>query len=500
MARGSIRRIPCTKILTQQQVSDIHNATMRILRETGVSVRERAALEMLADNGCQVDFEKQVVRMDETFVMDAVARVPREYILRALTPEENCVISTETMVVTPAPGMKSVDLNTWETYVPSRKEYYDYMRVLNGLDEVDMHTAFPWAGFTQTPQCMCMIESFAAKARCSGKAIWEGNVMDNYRFIVKMAQALDIDVWVNTNPTSPLTFMKETVELMRYLCEAGMPFSITSGPIPGVTAPVTLAGTIALNNADVLAANAIAQTIRPGTRVIGGSLICILNMRTSSPQFANAFSQLAESALTQIWKGYGIPSMSTCVGWSNAKMLDYQAGYEINSAFTTMALTGASVVSYVGGITAELTAHPVKAVIDNDIVKLIRRVLQGVDINEDTLGLDMIQELGFAPTSYLGEEHTVEYFRQEISQAQVADLSIEENWVKAGKPTIIDHAKQRMREILEKETFRLDAEKEQKLEAILNEAREYYRANGSISDEEWEIYQAAIRSDTYPFA
>lgn len=496
--RGTKIQIPRASVLTPEQEQEIHEAAMKILKNTGVKVCDPGTRELLLKQGCRV--EGEAVFMDEAFIMEALEKHPHTFTIRALERKNDCCISNDTFVVTPAPGTRSVDTESWEPQMPSRKDFYDYMRLIDMLDEVDMHTAFPWAGFAGVPDCMSLLENVAAKLRTGSKAIWEGSVRDNYKYLIRIAKELDIDVWVNTNPTSPLTFFKENLQAMRALSEADMVYSITSGPLPGVSSPVTIAGAVALNIADILAGNAIAQTYRAGTRVIAGAMILAVNMRTGVPLFANATSHLAESAMVQMCRRYGLPIATNSVGWSNSKMLDYQAAYETTAALTTMVWSGTSIAPFVGGLCSELTAHPLKAVIDNDIVKLLRRVQEGITLDEEHLALDLIESVGFAPSSYLAEEHTVEFYQEEQSQSRVADNSAINDWIKAGKPTILDHARTEMERLLKKSGYVLEPEKECILEKILEEARHKYREQGLIDDREWENYRQSIQASAYPFA
>lgn len=493
MSRGAIEGISYWNILSEKDVQKLHGSALKILEKTGVKVDSEDILGMLADKGCRVDRAAHAVYMHEDFVLDALSKHPHGFVLRAVCPENDCYFKAgKSMIVTTAPGRSTVDITTWKPHMPSKQEFYDYISLINGLDYIDMHTAFPWAGFEGVPECMQLIEGFAAKLRCGHKALWEGSMVGNHRYIIQMAKAFGTEVWMNTNPTSPLTFSADCLEIMCACCENDMPFSITSGPLPGVSSPVTIAGTLALNIADILAGNAIAQTLKPGSRTIAGSLILALDMKTGGPQFANAVSFLAEAAFAQMWRYYDIPCAVNSIGWSNSKTIDYQAAYETTMAFALQAAAGATVLPFAGGLTAELTAHPLKAVIDNDVAQLVRRIIHGFQINEDTLALDLIDEMGFAPTSYLAEEHTLEYFRSERSYSSVSDMSNIAQWLDKGRPTILDHAQEKMDRILAGESRQITAEQEKAIAAVLDEAREHYRSTGAISEKEWQIYQGVM--------
>lgn len=502
MAKGIKCDFDFLNVLSREKLARIQDGTLSILQNTGVKIMHRPTLELLAEQGVQVDFAREVAKMSENFIMDSLAKAPSAFTLKAREQDSDCnFVSGGSIIMTTAPGRHTVDLDTWETREPTRKELYDYMRVVDSLEHVDMACAFPWAGLAGVPECMGLIEILAAKIRVSTKGLWEGSLMDNYLFNTKLAQATGVDLWHNTNPTSPLTFYKESVEQIKHLSLNKQVFSITSGPLLGASAPATIAGALALNNADILAANAIAQLYQPGTRTLAGGMILVLDMRTATPAFANAGGYLAESAFSQIWRNYGLPSTSNSPGWSNSKMIDYQAAYETTMGAVTMAFSGATAIAFAGALTAELSGHPVKAIIDNDIIGMIKRILQGIDVDDETLACELIDEVGFAPNTYLAEEHTVNWFAHESFMPAVADRLPLENWLAGGKKSLVDHGRERMAEILQKHKQKtLSATQEQSIEDVLNEARTYYRKTGAISDTQWKEYQASIASPNYPYA
>jgi trimethylamine--corrinoid protein Co-methyltransferase len=490
------------KVLSQSDVESIHHGSLKVLKETGVKIQDKETLEMLAEYGCKIDLSNQVAKFPEKLIMDCLEKAPSSFVLKAREDENNCLISSGgPFISAPAPGLQSVDLDTWEPKKPTRKDFYDYMRIIDALPNYDMQVGFPWAGFEGVPACMQLLESCAAKFRVSSKPNWEGTIDDCYFYNTKMAKALDVDLWQNTNPTSPLTFQKETVEQMKYFTQNDMPFSMCSGPVMGVSGPATIAGTLTLNNADILAGNVIAQLFNEHSRLLAGSMIMTINMRTASPIFANVANFLADSAFNQMWAYYGLPTLCNLSGWSNSKMLDYQAAYETVIGATMSILSGASVLAFGGGLTAELTGHPVKAIIDNDIIGMMKRTLKGIEVTDDTLALDVINEVGFAPASYLAELHTSEWWRNDIYTPEVADMLTIKEWVGKGKKTIIDHGRQRMEEILQTHKIKeLQPDKEQAIEDVLREARETYRKRGLITDDEWKLYMKDISSPNYPYA
>ena len=132
---------------------------------------------------------------------------------------------------------------------------------------------------------------------------------------------------------------------------------------------------------------------------------------------------------------------------------------------------------------------------------MVGRFLQGVDVNEETLAVDIIHAVGPIPGMFLNQAHTRKWWKREQFLPKVADRLTPPEWVKAGKKSILDHGRERMEEILatHKPTL-LSPQQEQTIEDILKDARQYYRKKGMISDEEWTLYQKDLGSPNYPYA
>jgi trimethylamine--corrinoid protein Co-methyltransferase len=500
--QGLTRNLKILDVLSQSQVEQIHLGTLEVLQRTGVKFHDEKALDILAQHGCQVDAANKLVRIPEKLVMDCLSKCPDSFIVKAREPENSCqMTSGKTSYIAPSPNLKSVDLDTWEPKEPTREEFYNYVRVIDSLPNADLQTCFPFFGFTKVPQYMRILESNAAKLRVSTKAQWEGTLGDNYKWNIEMARVTDQDIMQLANPTAPLTFFKETIDHVYYYTEKKVPFSFCSGPMLGASGPATIAGSLVVNNADALAGIIFAQLLSPGSRVWVGSMLMSLDMKTCVPIFGDVGNFLCDAAFNQMWRHYKIPCFGTASAWSSSKTIDYQAGYEMAMALLIEALSGASCMTFFGGITAELVGHPVKAILDDDIAGIVKRFLLGVDVSEETMALDLIHQIGPVPGNFLGEEHTRDWWRKETYIPRVADRSNLNVWLQTGKNKAIDYARQRMEEILQTHKIKLlPANQENAIEDILNEARRYYRERGLISDDEWKIYQGDIHSPNYPYA
>ena len=206
-------------------------------------------------------------------------------------------------------------------------------------------------------------------------------------------------------------------------------------------------------------------------------------------------------AFNQYWRYYGIPCWSNAASWSSSKTIDYQAGFEQSLALLSQCLSGATVISYQGGMYAELYASPVKAVIDDDVVGMVKRLMRGIDTSREGLSVELIQETGPIPGSFMDSDETLENWREECYVPSVASRTSYTEWKASGEKSILESAENRMKNLLEKHTVpSISPEQEQQLEDILQDARNWYRKTGRITEEEWKIYQEDLCSPDYPYA
>jgi trimethylamine--corrinoid protein Co-methyltransferase len=276
---------------------------------------------------------------------------------------------------------------------------------------------------------------------------------------------------------SPLAWSDAAINSEMRSVEAGVPLVICGGSVWGASAPATIAGELVTNIAETMGPLILAQLISPGHPVMPGSFSFPMNMRSGDPLFCNISTALATAALTQFWRRHRVPAFLVEAGIPNSKCMDFQTGYEKGMNGLAQALSGAAVVLLHGTVFGELTAHPVQAIMDDDIAGMIGRFLEGITVDAETLAIELIEEVGPVPGFYLDKEHTRKWWKREQFVPPVADTSNLQVWLKGGKKTTIDLAKKKMDEILEthKTSIPLTPSQEEDIERILQDARAYYK-------------------------
>lgn len=497
---GFSRNFKPLEILTDEQVQAIHRGTLDVLQKTGLRIEHEKGLKVFEENGCDVDFDESRVRFPPGLVEECLRKAPSAFRVKARDSGNDMIWGGNTSYFQPIPGQQTIDLDTWDVRDPTRQEFYDTVKVLDALENVHLVPWYtPWFGFKNVPSVMAMLEGFAARLRNSSKFVCANYQKGCEVFMIKMAKALGIEYKSTMAAAPPLTFYGDAIQNGFRILEAGFPLQIVSGATYGGTSPATIAGSVIENNAEIIGGIIFAQLVEPGSRVIAQDFSFPMDMVTGSPAFGAIGISLHMAAFNQIWRKYDIPTDAG--NYHASKMIDYQGGYEKAIMTYTAAITGTHTIWNQGALYGEKAFHPVQAIIDDDLVGMIGRFIEGVKVDEETLAVDLIDETGPIPGMYLNKAHTREWWKREQFVPKVADRYAYPEWKRKGKKSLVDHAKERMAEILEKhEPKPLTDDEEDAIENILQEARKYYRKEDMISEKEWKKYQADLESSGYPFS
>ena len=231
------------------------------------------------------------------------------------------------------------------------------------------------------------------------------------------------------------------------MAKAGVPIEIMPMPFPGSMTPVTLAGTIVQFNAEILSALVLAQALGPGVPINYTTYGGVMDMHFAAHSFGAPEVAIYSAAAAQLSNWYGVPN-NLVTGISDSKVPDAQAAYE--KALTTLVpcLAGADSTSLIGGeLDFGLSANYEQLVIDDEIAGQILRIVRGFEVNEETLALDVIRDVG-PGGHYLGTDHTRRCFRQELWVPSLSDRSAWGVWEAGGKKDILVRARERVEGLL----------------------------------------------------
>lgn len=496
MIKGFTRRFKPLELLTEEEIESIHRGALYVLAKTGMRVEHERTLQLCADGGCQVDLEERRVRFPPAVVEECIRRCPSSYVLKARNPDLDLMIGGDTMYFMQGMGMRYLDLDTRATRPATATEHREAMIVADALENTHLADGvFFYMEREGIPPIMVMLENLASSLRYSAKAQQFGYQKDCSIFAIKMAEALGINLDAELDTVSPLTIFGDTLEAAYRYVEAGIPIQPTVSITMGSEGPVTKAGSIVLSVAMVMAWAVITQLIRPGAPMSVQHGNGPMHMRSGGVIFGTVDGALSSAMMNQMLRRYRIPSCASAGFSSNAKAIDYQVAYEKSLGALIDALSGNHLQIFQGGSRGELSYHPVLSILDDDVAGWIGRFLEGVTTTDETLAIDLINQVGPIPGHYLSTAHTRKWWRQEQWLPQSADLEAYPVWVRSGKKDALALAQERMDDILANhKPTPLKAEHEQAVEDIVGAARQFYRDGGAISDTEWSAYMTTLAS------
>ena len=500
--KGFTRNFPPLKILTEEQVGAIYRGILAVLEQTGIKFESEKALKLFAENGCKVNFQTHVVRFPPALVEECLRKAPSSFCVKARDPKDDLIIGGDTVYFRASVGMRAVDLDTGERYRPTLKENIDGVKVLDALDNTHHLDAYcPYADIEGIPAIMQYTINAACRFKYSTKIARTAHVAGSGQFSMKMAHVCGMDINANMEASPPLTWYKDAIENAFWVCEvpeySHFPILFADGDIMAATAPATFAGSLVTSSAEIISGIAMAQLIQPGKPVVASHFVFPMDMRYGHPGFGRIENALHNVGFNQVWRRIGIP-IYNCAGstFSLAKNIGYQTGADKMQNLIISALSGANVIAVTGGLFAELTWSPELAVLDNDLCGAVGRFIEGFEVSDETLAIDLIDEIGPIPGMYLDKEHTRKWWKKEFYIPQVMDALPYDAWVKKGKKNALDYAKERVKEILatHEVSVPLTEEQDKKIDNTIEEAMVYYREKGMLSEQDvtncrktWEL-------------
>jgi trimethylamine--corrinoid protein Co-methyltransferase len=436
-------------ILSQDEVRTIHHATLRILSEVGVILGDAEARTLLFDHGARESHGRVCLPPD--LVEACLKRCPSQVTLRGRG--EQVTLGTGKLHVHNLGGARDVlDAPGADLRPATARDVAHSARLLDALDNVT--TITPFYTPRDVPPSVMTSTMFDQTVRHTLKPI-NGPGVQTQAEVRRLAEMIRVvfgespAVSLAVSPISPLSFPQNIVQAILEIARSGLPFGPLPCPNAGATAPMSLAGALAQQNAEILASVVLAQLVAPGLPVIYCGRLAVLNMRSGAPIWGNPEIGLASAATVQIGHHYNLPVNVyglACSGYA----IDIQNGYERALNAVVPALAGADELSGVGEMAGGILSSDVQMVIDNEIMGMVQRVRRGFTVDEDTLALEVIAQVMDSTRNFLAELHTVKYLRGgEVWQGRLAVQEIGwEIWRDAGRPNVIERAQHEVERIL----------------------------------------------------
>lgn len=447
------------KVLSKADIATVQEATLKVLEKVGVIFEDEEVQKLFKREGAAVN--GSIVKIPPEMVKEAIERCPPNVVLKARNPERSVKLGKGKVHYTNGFGATFVlDLNNGKCRKAQLKDLENFTKISDYLENV--HYCIKEVIPQDIPPHLSDLYAASVLLKNTDKHIHISiDIVENVDkitdAIIRMA-----DIAANNNkdsekpifslgccPTTPLKYTRDaTVKLVKAV-KRNIPFLIVSGAMAGSTAPVTLAGTLLVQNAEVLAGIVLTQLINPGTPVIYGSFSSPTEMHSAKQILGCPETALLNAATAQLCKSYNIPFGYGTGGIADSPVLDVQAGFEKMLTVLFSSLAGVEVIhDGVSGLlgTAMIASYE-QLIIDNEICNMINRGLSGIRVSEETLALNLIKEVG-PGGEYITTDHTLQNFRKEFYLSRITNKMSAGEWLEHGGKGIIENAREKVKEIL----------------------------------------------------
>ena len=465
------------RFLSEKALDQIEETAYRLLDEVGISLQHDTAIEMLHGQGCRVE-------KDRVFVPPDIV----QWALDNVTAHTEVFNRDGSLAFTFGDGRVRfhngggqpfvLDLDTGESRPALLRDIADATRLLDALPNVDEIT--PLFGAQDVPPELMFVASTEAMLRNTRKPVSAAAIErpEDVPYVVEMAAACcggmesfrkHPTMSISVSPVSPLTFPENIAAAIIAVAKSGAPFHPLPSPSLGATSPITMAGALAQQHAEILASFVLAAATRPGTPVLYCSRIGSIDVRTAMSTWGGPEIGMTGACAAQLAHRLALPCDSYGLATDSA-WLNPQFAYERLANALVPALAGVDILSGVG-MTGGLEGSLETAVMDDEIISIIKHIVAGVEVSEEALAFEVMREVIPSDGVFLGERHTVQQMRKGAiwipGVSERVGGSLEDTGV-----GVVARAKARAKEILQThEVEPLSDDTSRQLDEIMERAR-----------------------------
>ena len=460
--------------ITSAQVDAIHNATLRILAETGISVKHTGARDLLSAHGARV--EKERILIPPELVEKCIAEAGKRVSIRGRGGAVKTLGDGNLYFHNLGGARDVIEADTGKKHIATVQDIVDSTRLLDALE--NCHTVTPFFTPQDVPGDLMSLAMYRHAMPNTVKPLQGPGVQypAEARAAVRMAEVIgqpDEVLTLAVSPVSPLTIPDHEVDAIFEIALLGIAFGPLPCPTAGATAPMSIAGALAQQNAEVLMCVVLAELIRPGLPIIYCGRLAMMEPRTGISVWGGVELALASAGTVQLGHRYGFAV--NVYGFStNAHSLDIQSGFERGLNAVIPALVGADELSGIGEMEAGVSGSFAQMVADNEFASSILRARKGFDVNEDTLAVELFGPVMDGSRNFLGQKHTMRYLKAgEVLLTKLSERGTWETWERDGRKEFARNAQAEAERILrEHQVAPLEEAQERELDKILAAAEE----------------------------
>jgi trimethylamine--corrinoid protein Co-methyltransferase len=443
-------------LLSQEQVERTHTASLEILQDVGLLVRNEKARTIFQEHGCKVNVETQIVTFPPPVIEKFRAMLPATFTFYGREPKYDRTLPKDGPVL--VTGSSAPDIIDPVTGRPRRARSDDIARIAQLIQELPAYDIFSISTLAEDalPGQFTLARLYPSLKHCLKPIRSTTKDMDDAAAVMQLLYALAGSAEAyRQRPfvthhycpvVSPLTMDQLSTEAVIFFSEAGLPVYPSIVPNAGLTSPMSMAGTLVQGNAEFLAISVLMQMVREGTPTIYATLPTVADMRTGAYASGGIECGMLHMAFAQMARFYNVPC-GGYIGLSNSKINDAQSGYETGMSSVAGVLAGVDMLNMGGLLDALKVFDFAKAVIDDEIAQMLKRLVRGIAFSEEELALQVIAQIK-PGGSFMMSPHSIKRMKSEALLPRLADREAREVWEKKGSLDTHARAMLRVNEIL----------------------------------------------------
>lgn len=462
-------------VLSNEDIQQIHEATVDILSNCGVKILYPPMLAFLKERGMAVDEQNAIVRFSRASLEDALVGTPKQFEVFNREAQPAFVLGDRKPKI--AAGHNAVfwlDSETGQTRSSTVADVELFARICQELENIDM------IGIPVMPQDVANPQ---ATLPCAVRAVIANSTKPIYfstdshkanRACIDLIQAafsgnLQEQVYgiSQLSPTSPLFWEHGVCEAIMDTVPTGVPIAILPEPIAGFTAPFTLAGLVTMNNAECLSGLVMIQLLRRGTKFLYANSWTTFDMRAAAALVGSTETTLCRIAGAQMAHFYNLPCHTTAPNSDNHAHDEQNAWEKTFSQFCAIA-AGNDLVVNCGMFATGMTCSHEQLLMDEEITAMARRIAAGITVNSETIAADLIKQIGPQGESYLMADHTLRWLRSdEYVKPRVSVRGNRATWEAQGAKDTYQIAREKVRQMAQLQPKPLPAQTQARLDEII---------------------------------
>ncbi len=445
--------------LSERDKGRIHRAALDMLERIGLSDAIPSCVELVTAAGGTLNGEGRLL-FPRALVKDNLAKAARHFTLHAFDPERDLEPSGKKVYFgTAGAAVHIVDAETGAYRESTLADLYDIARLVDKMDHIHFFQRPIVLRDMTEPRELDLNTCYAAVAGTSkhvGTSFFQPEHVDEAIQMLHLIAGGE-DKW-RARPfvsmstcfvVPPLNFAEDACRCLEAAVRGGMPILLLAAGQAGATSPAALAGAVAQEVAEVLAALVYVNLISPGHPCIFGSWPFVSDLRTGAMSGGSGEQALLSAACAQMAHFYDLPG-GVPAGMTDSKVPDAQSGFEKGYTVALAAQAGGNLIYESAGMHASLLAFCLEScVIDNDMLGSILRTVRGIEVTEDSLSLETVRQVCTeGPGHFLGHPQTLELMEKDYVYPEVGDRTSPKEWLEQGSTDVVQRARKRTQEIL----------------------------------------------------